>query len=96
MRALAVHGQLVIIGGLMQNNSRDINSGAPVLKDLPGIGGLFRQTRQRSVKSELVILLRPMVTGPETWRKLLDDSAQRFGSYQQELKSGKPFTKRNP
>jgi len=61
-------GQIVVIGGLMQENDRDDRFGVPLLSRLPLIGFLFRQTRTSSRKSELVILLKPVVVeSDEQW-----------------------------
>ena len=57
----AKSGQVVILGGLMQNTVEDHTSKVPLLGDLPLIGGLFRHTQEISKKSELVILLKPIV-----------------------------------
>lgn len=54
-------GQVVVIGGLMQNQTKDKTSSVPLLGDLPFVGGLFRHTQKVTRKSELVILLRPIV-----------------------------------
>lgn len=54
-------GQLVVIGGLMEDAANDDNGGVPFLKELPGVGNLFKQKAQSSVKSELVILLKPII-----------------------------------
>ena len=61
-------GQIVVIGGLMQESDRDDRFGVPLLSRLPLIGFLFRQTRVVSRKSELVILLKPIVVeSDEQW-----------------------------
>lgn len=61
-------GQIVVIGGLMQESDRDDRFGVPLLSRLPLIGFLFRQTRVASRKSELVILLKPIVIeNDEQW-----------------------------
>jgi MSHA biogenesis protein MshL len=57
----ASSGQVVVIGGLMQNVVSDNSAGVPFLADLPLIGGLFRHDKEVRLKSELVILLRPIV-----------------------------------
>ncbi len=75
----ASSGQLVVIGGLMQENAIDEEAGVPVLSKLPGIGALFRHTKSGSRKSELVILLRPQVIhGPNDWSASLESSRQRI------------------
>lgn len=57
----ARHGQVVVIGGLMQENTKDEQFGPPLIRDIPVVGHLFSQTRQVARKSELVILIRPLV-----------------------------------
>ena len=54
-------GQVVIIGGLMQNKISQNESKVPLLGDIPLLGSLFTHTQDISVKSELVILLKPIV-----------------------------------
>lgn len=75
-------GQIVVIGGLMQESSSDRSAETPVLGDLPLIGAAFRQQRQAARKSELVILLKPLVIeGNQTWGDELGRTAQRMRSY---------------
>lgn len=61
----ASDGQVVVIGGLMQNKEKNLESGVPFFSDIPVIGKLFEQNRDTRVKSELVILLRPRVLQPD-------------------------------
>jgi len=54
-------GQVVVIGGLIQDNVTDSLEKVPGLGDLPLIGGLFKyNTRSRS-KTNLMVFLRPTV-----------------------------------
>jgi len=74
-------GQIVVIGGLMQESTTESTASPPGLGDLPFLGSAFRHTRQASHKSELVILLKPLVIdGPNAWGQGLSDSARRFES----------------
>lgn len=57
----AREGQVVVIGGLIQNKKNDAESKVPILGDLPAIGRLFRSTTQETRKTELVVLLSPTV-----------------------------------
>jgi MSHA biogenesis protein MshL len=85
----AQSGQVVVIGGLMENVTRNIVSRTPFLGDLPGVGGMFRHTKQETVKSELVILLRPMVEqGNELWAGDLQRTAERFRALSDEGDAG--------
>ncbi|MDH3589195.1 MAG: type II and III secretion system protein, partial [Gammaproteobacteria bacterium] len=75
-------GQIVVIGGLMRNISRDESFGAPGLGRLPGIGGLFRSKRVVARKTELVILLRPIVVNDdENWAQAARDPLERIRDY---------------
>jgi MSHA biogenesis protein MshL len=57
----AREGQVVVIGGLMQERRSDSEGKVPILGDIPGIGRLFRSTTQEVRKTELVVLLSPTV-----------------------------------
>ena len=75
----ALNGQVVVIGGLMQNISSNDDAGLPGVSDVPAIGSLFKQQRNRNDRSELVILLRPIVVGSnKTWSDYIKDSAGRM------------------
>ncbi len=58
-------GQLVVIGGLMQNTRQSQDYGLPGLSSLPVVGNLFKSQQRSDVRSELVILLRPVVIDSE-------------------------------
>ena len=58
-------GQVVIIGGLMQNKIEQNESKVPLLGDIPLLGSLFTHTQDITTKSELVILLKPIVIDSE-------------------------------
>ncbi|HEX7047113.1 MAG TPA: pilus (MSHA type) biogenesis protein MshL [Gammaproteobacteria bacterium] len=57
----AQNGQVIVIGGLMKSSTRSEDAGVPLLSDIPVLGNLFKHQREREVKTELVILLRPIV-----------------------------------
>lgn len=73
-------GQIVVIGGLMQESRRNSVAKTPVLGDIPGVGRLFQHNRQVSRKTELVILLRPVVVDrDELWDYALGDLGRTGG-----------------
>ncbi|MBT8136524.1 MAG: pilus (MSHA type) biogenesis protein MshL [Gammaproteobacteria bacterium] len=75
-------GQIVVIGGLMRNTSRDESFGAPGLGRLPGIGALFRSKRTVAKKTELVILLRPLIVEDDaTWAQAAREPLERIRGY---------------
>jgi len=77
-------GQIVAIGGLMQQNSINDRSGVPGLSNIPGVGGLFRYQANSETKHELVILIKPTVIGEDGqgWPSA-DSALARFNEAQQ-------------
>ncbi|MGN8198318.1 type II secretion system secretin GspD [Salinisphaera sp. RV14] len=57
----APNGDTVVLGGLIKRNQSTSNSGVPLLKDLPGIGALFRTRNQSDDRTELLVLLTPHI-----------------------------------
>jgi len=79
----AENGQVVVIGGLMQELVRDDVASTPFLGDMPLIGNMFRHTRKTSTKTELVILLRPVVVNNNrVWEQQVQQATQRFRTIQ--------------
>jgi len=72
---------------LIQNTSDDNSSAVPFLSDIPLFGELFKQRRFQSRKSELVILLRPVVTGSEQMRADVASSRERMQVLRELLES---------
>lgn len=81
-------GQVVVIGGLMQNTATDTNAKTPVAGDVPLFGKMFRQKRQRSGKSELVILLKPVIADDESWREAIRSSKENLSGIRQAIEPG--------
>lgn len=54
-------GQIVVIGGLIQDSVSDGMDSVPVLSSIPWIGGLFRSRTRSHSKTNLMIFLRPTV-----------------------------------
>lgn len=76
----AASGQIVVIGGLMKDQSKFNRAGTPGLSDAPVVGNLFQHKKQSVAKTELVILLRPVVVDA-SGRQFTDDlrdTAQRI------------------
>ena len=83
----AESGQIVVIGGLIQNTSEDNNSAVPFFSEIPLLGELFKQRRFQSRKSELVILLRPVVAGSQQMNADVSASRDRMRVLRELLES---------
>nr|WP_238984996.1 type II secretion system secretin GspD [Candidatus Glomeribacter gigasporarum] len=58
---LADDGQIVVLGGLLQDAYKDSHTKVPWLGDIPVIGGLFRYEHKNRAKTNLMVFLRPMI-----------------------------------
>ena len=58
---LAEDGQVVVLGGLIQDDITRTDSKVPLLGDIPFLGALFRSTQETQVKRNLMVFLRPTV-----------------------------------
>ncbi len=58
---LADDGQIVVLGGLLQEGFTNDQEKVPVLGDVPGLGQLFRYDTRKRSKTNLMIFLRPTV-----------------------------------
>jgi MSHA biogenesis protein MshL len=75
----AQSGQIIAIGGLMRNSSRRLDYGTPWLGRIPGLKRLFGSSRDVETKTELVILLRPIVVDDdEDWPAIIQPAAARL------------------
>jgi MSHA biogenesis protein MshL len=70
----AKSGEIVVIGGLIETYQTDQESKTPLLGDIPLLGGLFKSVSEVTQKRELVILLKPVVIGQDTWKTQLEDA----------------------
>lgn len=72
----AKSGEIVVIGGLIETYSVDQESKTPLLGDIPYVGNLFKSVSQTTQKRELVILLKPVVIGQDSWKTQLQDARE--------------------
>ncbi|MEZ9197364.1 pilus (MSHA type) biogenesis protein MshL [Shewanella sp. 10N.286.54.B9] len=72
----AASGDVVVIGGLMKSENVELVSKVPLLGDIPYLGEAFTNRANSTVKTELVILLKPVVVGADTWETELKRSQE--------------------
>ncbi|MGY3614197.1 secretin N-terminal domain-containing protein [Bradyrhizobium sp. USDA 10063] len=80
------NGDTIAIGGLMQDSNNRVDSGAPVLKDIPLLGPLFGNTEHAKDRTELLVLLNPRVveSGADA-RALTEELREKFESLAPDL-----------
>ncbi len=60
-QVLMDNGETVVLGGVYETSTRDEKDGVPLLSDLPFVGALFRTSRARNSKNELLIFVTPKI-----------------------------------
>jgi len=59
------NGQTVVLGGLISETQQQGRDGIPILSGLPGVGALFGERRNSSVRTELIVFITPRVIRDE-------------------------------
>jgi len=54
-------GQIVVLGGLIQDSFTDNSNKIPVAGDIPGVGTLFRYDNRQRTKTNLMVFLKPTI-----------------------------------
>jgi general secretion pathway protein D len=54
-------GQIIVLGGLIEDKYNDGSNGVPFLKDIPIIGALFRSDSKTRTKTNLLVFMRPYI-----------------------------------
>ncbi len=58
---LVDEGQIVVLGGLIQDSVGDNRNKVPLLGDIPWLGSLFRYDTRQRTKTNLMVFIRPYV-----------------------------------
>ena len=54
-------GEILVLGGLLEDVLRESNQSVPVLGNIPLLGNLFRSRKTEKVKTNLMIFIRPTI-----------------------------------
>lgn len=86
--AIVKTGRTVVIGGLISGSRTNIESGIPILSDIPLIGGLFKNRSVDKQKQELAIFLTPYVVyNDEQADSLMEQERLRMPNLKESLDS---------
>ncbi|WP_085317117.1 type II secretion system secretin GspD [Derxia lacustris] len=69
-------GQIIVLGGLVQDEITDSVSKVPLLGDIPYLGALFRYSNRERKKTNLMVFLRPRII-----RNLVDSQSVTVDRY---------------
>ena len=76
----AENGKIVVLGGLAYERSSNQAAGLPGADRIPLIGAALEQRQAETVKSEFIILLKPIIANSANDRELMNQSNERFRS----------------
>src|SRR5690606_4539480 len=60
-KVLVEDDAVVVLGGLISDERRELVDKVPVLGDLPLVGALFRSTTEHYLKRNLMVFIRPLI-----------------------------------
>ncbi|MBF0157384.1 MAG: type II secretion system secretin GspD [Magnetococcales bacterium] len=69
-------GEMVVLGGLIQENASEQVQQVPCLGGVTGLGELFKNTSRSKGKSNLMVFIRPVIIN--TYADLLDTTRKKF------------------
>jgi type IV pilus assembly protein PilQ len=65
-QVLVENGGTVVLGGIYQQDTKNITNKIPLLGDLPILGYLFRENERSDSKTELLIFITPRILTEQT------------------------------
>ncbi len=80
-------GHTVLLGGLIQQNESNTDSGVPFLNRIPLLGRLFGTTQRSNDRTELIVLITPRVIANSQQAEQITDEYQRQFQSLQPLKA---------
>lgn len=77
----------LVLGGLIKQSQNRSRSGIPILSNIPVLGYLFGTTTKEKIRTELVILIRPVVSWAPPESVQIRERAQEFMNMDPDLES---------
>ena len=74
-------GHTIVIGGLFREETQEVRTQIPILGNFPGVGALFRTTRDSIERQEVIVLITPHIIrqdADEGVSALIHDDVERF------------------
>jgi general secretion pathway protein D len=79
-------GQIIVLGGLIEDRYTDNKSKVPLLGDIPYLGALFRSESRTKTRTNLMVFLRPVVMrDADTTNRISLERYEQIRSFQREM-----------
>ena len=79
-------GQIIVLGGLIEDRYTDNKSKVPLLGDIPYLGALFRSESRTKTRTNLMVFLRPVVMrDSDTTNRISLERYEQIRAFQREM-----------
>lgn len=79
---LANDGKTIAVGGIIKETEIEVESGVPVLRDIPLLSYLFADKKKVKQREEIIILIKPyIIYNEEDYQQLTEDLLQRVSTH---------------
>jgi general secretion pathway protein D len=83
-------GSTILLGGLISRNDSVSDAGVPLLKDIPGVGALFKTKSNTNNQTELLVMITPYVVNDDYEAEELTQAVQAtFGDWAKDIKTSR-------
>lgn len=84
-QTIVANGEVIAIGGLIQNTTQDTATKVPVLGDIPILGWLFKNRKKANAKTDLLILVGTQIIPAEQSRGFNEFTRRHINAYEGQL-----------
>lgn len=95
-RVIVGDGNVVVLGGLINEKETEVESKVPGLGDIPGLGQLFRSTENSREKVNLMVFLRPIIVRDNAMSNYYSQQKYSYMFEQQQRILNTPLRDREP
>ncbi len=95
-RVIVGDGNVVVLGGLINEKETEVESKVPGLGDIPGLGRLFRSTENSREKVNLMVFLRPIIVRDNAMSNYYSQQKYTYMFEQQQRILNTPLKDREP
>lgn len=93
------NGAAVLLGGLIEDDESEADSGVPILRSIPLLGKLFKENSDAFARSELVIMIRPTIVDGQVqlnqYQEVYDYGSNISGASRKQFSAPKYEPRRN-
>ena len=83
-------GSTILLGGLIARDTSVSDSGVPLLKDIPGLGSLFKSQSNSNNQTELLVMITPYVVNDDYEAEELTQAIQNtFGDWAKDVRTSR-------